>query len=207
MEKLIEQLFIKDKKLDTSFLHDSLYISFDEFSALRTDYMDVVKKLKKHTYYQIIKNKQSVLSEGYSQGLFIIKIESAYYFVRLILSDGKMYDALVYSIVDMDLILRVFFSKIEEVIPSDLNGVNEEKIFVIIKIVGRQYKIVKASSKFYEMIGYEDWDFANKFENNLKEIMEQELESRIVFKCGSGSLVWFEFNKKTSNNYLLMEEW
>lgn len=170
MKKFLDYLLIKNLKFDEDILSNSLFISIDNISALRKEYKDVLSVVKLYDSYEIIKSDIRILHEGYEQGLFIIRLDNKDLFIRLILSDKLIYDTLIYTINDMDLINRVFFNKKEIEIPKKfIQMLDNEKSVVILNKEDLNYRILKANSRFYELIKYEDWDFANKYQSIINQ--------------------------------------
>lgn len=170
MRKYLDYLLINNIETNEDILSNSLFISYDDISALRKDYMVVISKLRVNASYTVIKSDVRVLQEGYEQGLFIIKLENKDIFIRMVLSDKHIYDVLVYTINDIDLINRVFFSKKEINIPKNfLDKLNSNNSVVVLNKENDNYRILKANSRFYDLIKYEDWDYANKYQNILNQ--------------------------------------
>ena len=142
MEKYIKQLFINNIKLEEEILSPSLYISFDKYSALRGDYKIVLNEIKKYNNINIIKSDIRALQEGYEQGLFILDLDGELLFLRLILSYKLIYDSLIYTIDNIDLINKIFFSK-EEIKINDkfLNFLNSDKSVVILNDENQKYNV------------------------------------------------------------------
>lgn len=177
MNKYLDQLFMKNIEFDELILSTNLYISFDNVSALRKEYLDVLKLIKIYDGYEIIKSNIRDLNEGYQQGLFIVKLDNILLFLRLILSDSLIYDALIYTIRDIDFINRVFFNTVEISIPNDFKDyLNLDKAVVIVYKDNDNYKILKANNIFYDYIKYEDWDFNNKYQNVLNPKLDGQLD-------------------------------
>lgn len=168
MKKYLDLLFIKSISLEENLLSNSLFISYDKTSALRKDYNKVVVQIKKYDNYEIVKEDIRVLHEGYSQGLFVIRLLDKDVFLRLILSNNEIYDALLYTIKDIDFINKVFFSRVEIKIPEKfIKMLDNEKAVLILMHDNNDYRILKANPCFYNLIKYEDWDYDNKYQNSL----------------------------------------
>lgn len=209
MDKYLEQLFIKDVVFDQSILSSNLYISFDNVSALRKEYLDVLKLIKIYDRYEIIKSNIRDLNEGYQQGLFLLKLDNITLFLRLILSDSLIYDALIYTVKDINFINRVFFNTVEIVIPDEFNNyLNIDKAVIIIYKANSNYKILKANPKFYEYIKYEDWDFNNKYQNVLNPKLDGELDLKQlrIFRSDNKLINIKTTYKMIDNIYCLIEE-
>lgn len=209
MDKYLEQLFIKDVLFDESILSSNLYISFDNASALRKEYLDVLKLIKIYDGYEIIKSNIRDLNEGYQQGLFILKLDNTTLFLRLILSDSLIYDALIYTVNDINFINRVFFNTVEIVIPDEFNNyLNIDKAVIIIYKDNSNYKILKANPKFYEYIKYEDWDFNNKYQNVLNPKLDGQLDLNElrIYRSDNKLIKINTIYKMIDNIYCLIEE-
>lgn len=209
MDKYLEQLFIKDVAFDESILSSNLYISFDNASALRKEYLDVLKLIKIYDGYEIIKSNIRDLNEGYQQGLFILKFDGITLFLRIILSDSLIYDALIYTVNDINFINRVFFNTVEIVIPDEFNNyLNIDKAVIIIYKDNSNYKILKANPKFYEYIKYEDWDFNNKYQNVLNPKLDGQLDlNELRIYRSDNKLIKIKTTYKMIDNiYCLVEE-
>ena len=85
MRKYLDYLLINNIETNEDILSNSLFISYDDISALRKDYMVVISKLRVNASYTVIKSDVRVLQEGYEQGLFIIKLENKDIFIRMVL--------------------------------------------------------------------------------------------------------------------------
>lgn len=209
MDKYLEQLFIKDVVFEQSILSSNLYISFDNVSALRKEYLDVLKLIKIYDRYEIIKSNIRDLNEGYQQGLFLLKLDNITLFLRLILSDSLIYDALIYTVNDINFINRVFFNTVEIIIPDEFNNyLNIDKAVIIIYKANSNYKILKANPKFYEYIKYEDWDFNNKYQNVLNPKLDGELDLKQlrIFRSDNQLINIKTTYKMIDNIYCLIEE-
>lgn len=185
MRKYLDYLLINNIETNEDILSNSLFISYDDISALRKDYMVVISKLRVNASYTVIKSDVRVLQEGYEQGLFIIKLENKDIFIRMVLSDKHIYDVLVYTINDIDLINRVFFSKKEINIPKNfLDKLNSNNSVVVLNKENDNYRILKANSRFYDLIKYEDWDYANKYQNilNQKAVADINLHNLRIYR-------------------------
>jgi len=209
MRKYLDLLFISHIDVNEELLSNSLFISFDKSSALRGDYKKVLALLKKYSNYEITKENIRALHEGYSQGLFIIKLDNKDYFLRLIIADGQIYDVLVYTIKDIDFINRVFFSqKIIEIPSSFLDKLSNDRIVIILNKENADFRILKANEKFYNAIKYEDWDFANKYQNilNQRAVDSIDLNSLRLYRSdGKEITIACEYEQKGSI-YCLMEK-
>lgn len=209
MDKYLEQVFIKDVLFDESILSSNLYISFDNASALRKEYLDVLKLIKIYDGYEIIKSNIRDLNEGYQQGLFILKLDNTTLFLRLILSDSLIYDALIYTVKDINFINRVFFNTVEIVIPDEFNNyLNIDKAVIIIYKDNSNYKILKANPKFYEYIKYEAWDFNNKYQNVLNPKLDGQLDLNElrIYRSDNKLIKIKTIYKMIDNIYCLVEE-
>lgn len=208
MRKYLDYLLIKDIEFNEGILSNSLFISFDNISALRKEYKDVVSQIKKYTSYNIIKSDVRVLQEGYEQGLFVINTDEKDLFLRIVLSDKLIYDVLIYTINDMDLINRVFFSKKDISIPSEfIDMLDSNKSIIILKKENEQYRILKANPRFYELIKYEDWDYANKYQNvlNQKAVDLIELDNLVLYQSDN-NIIEIKNNVYNKDNiYCLVE--
>lgn len=209
MKKYLDYLLIDNLIFDENILSNSLFISIDDISALRKDYNDVLSKIKLYDSYTIVKSDIRSLHEGYEQGLFIIKLFDKDIFVRLILSDKLIYDTLIYTIKDMNLINRVFFNKKEIAIPGNFKAMlDTDKAVVILNKEGSNYRILKANAKFYEYIKYEDWDFANKYQNiiNQKAVDIIDLSSLKLYQSDKGIIVLENNVYNNDDIYCLVEK-
>jgi hypothetical protein len=199
LSKYLDVLFLKNYPFDEELLSNSLFISFDKLSALRLEYKMVVDSIKKYNSYEIkyINNKE--LNEGYEEEKYILLIDDKYFFVRLVLSDKKLYDVLIYTVDDLDKILRIFFSSFEYKITKEVEDkLNEKGIRFLIDLSKDGYYILKANSEFYEAMMYEDWDFYNKYLNKLKLKMENK-----DILLSSNIILYKSDNKPYSLNYEL----
>ena len=207
MEKYIKQLFINNIKLEEEILSPSLYISFDKYSALRGDYKIVLNEIKKYNNINIIKSDIRALQEGYEQGLFILDLDWELLFLRLILSYKLIYDSLIYTIDNIDLINKIFFSK-EEIKINDkfLNFLNSDKSVVILNDENQKYRILKANKAFYNKIKYEDWDYANKYQNVLNQKMINTDLNHLELYQSDNNIIKFEFDIYTDSNIIALVE-
>lgn len=211
MSKYLDVLFLKNYPFDEELLSNSLFISFDKLSALRLEYKTVVDSIKKYESYEIKYTNNKELNEGYEEEKYIILINDIHYFVRLVLSDKKLYDVLIYTIDDLDKILRIFFSSFEYKITSDVEDkLNEKGIRFLIDLSKDGYYILKANSKFYNTMMYEDWDFYNKYLNKLKLKMENKdilLSSNIILYKSDNNPYSLDYEIEYINkNIILIKE-
>ena len=168
LSKYLDVLFLKDYTLDESIFSNNLFISFDNHSALRLDYNEVLKYIKIFNGYEIKYTNNKELNEGYEEEKYILLINDIYYFVRIVLTDKKLYDVLVYTIDDVDKYLRIFFSHYEFKLTNDvLEKLNCKGVRFLIDLYKDGYYIIKANDEFYNTMMYEDWDFYNKYLNKL----------------------------------------
>jgi len=209
MKQYLDLLLIENINIEDKYLSNSLFISFDKASALRKDYKNVVSLLKKYNSYEILKQNIRSLHEGYSQGLFIIKLMDKNIFIRIVLSNAEIYDALVYTIKDMDFITRVFFSTKEISIPNEyLDKLDNKKAVVILNKEDNDYRILKANPRFYELIKYEDWDFDNKYQNilNQKAIDSIDLTQLRLYRSDNTPIIIECDYENKEDIYCLMEK-
>lgn len=209
MKQYLDLLLIENINIEDKYLSNSLFISFDKASALRKDYKNVVSLLKKYNSYEILKQNIRSLHEGYSQGLFIIKLMDKNIFIRIVLSNEEIYDALVYTIKDMDFINRVFFSTNEISIPNEyLDKLDNKKAVVILNKEDNDYRILKANPRFYELIKYEDWDFDNKYQNilNQKAIDSIDLNQLRLYRSDNTPIIIECDYENKEDIYCLMEK-
>lgn len=209
MKQYLDLLLIENINIEDKCLSNSLFISFDKVSALRKDYKNVVSLLKKYNSYEILKQNIRSLHEGYSQGLFIIKLMDKNIFIRIVLSNAEIYDVLVYTIKDMDFINRVFFSTKEISIPNEyLDKLDNKKAVVILNKENNDYRILKANPRFYELIKYEDWDFDNKYQNvlNQKAIDSIDLNQLRLYRSDNTPIIIECDYENKEYIYCLMEK-
>ena len=208
MRNLVNKIFLKDTILEESLLSPSLYISFDNYSALRKDYIDVLKHIKIFDNISIVKSNERDLNEGYQQGLYIINTGDTNYFIRLILSDGFIYDILIYKINDMNLINNVFFNQKEVAIPPTfLEKLSILKPVLILSKENNKYKLLKANKQFFDTIKYEDWDFSNKYLDELNQIaLNQEILNlnQISLYQSDNNLITLGFQVEEENGIYLL---
>lgn len=211
LSKYLDALFLKDLKFDEELLSNNLFISFDNFSALRLDYKVVVDKLKLYDNYEVkhINNKE--LNEGYEEEKYVLLIDDKYYFVRLVLSDKRLYDVLVYTVLDLDKILRIFFTSFEfKLTDNILEKLNEKGVRFLIDLSKDGYYIIQANKDFYDMMMYEDWDFYNKYLNKLKLKMNDvdivKSNNLILYKSDSNPYVLNYDLEYMNENVILVKE-
>lgn len=170
---ILELLFKKNMELEDIF-SENLYISFDKNSALRMDYYKVLDLIKVSNIVEIVISKEKKLPEKHKEYLCIIQTDIARYFTRIIIINDKyISDVLVYSINnedDFNKYKNIFFKEdneqaiidfITKDLPKDLS------IRVIVKYDKNHLKLIGKTADFLEILGYEDWDYNNKFENYL----------------------------------------
>jgi hypothetical protein len=84
-----------------------------------------------------------------------------------------LYDILVYTIDDIDKIRRIFFSDKQFLMTNEiLNKLNSSKARVLLDLSKDGYYFIKANEAFYSLIKFEDWDYKNKHQNQLKQRMD-----------------------------------
>lgn len=185
MKEYLNYIFLKGIEIPASKISESFFVSFDQYSELKKNYFTVISKLKKFDSYAIIKEDVRNLQEGYQQGLYIVQIDNVQYFLRLVLENGKMYDALVYTIKDISFIEKVFFTRNKIELPKAfVDALCTTKMAFIIKKEKEKYRILKGNKRFYEMIKYEDWDYENKYQNILNQIMPSGIDlNNLTLMC------------------------
>jgi hypothetical protein len=211
MSKYLDALFLSDYKFEEDILSSNLFISFDSLSALRKDYKNILDKIKVNDCFEIkyINNKE--LNEGYEEEKYILLINNVYYFVRLVLSDKKLYDVLIYTVDDLDKYLRIFFSHYEYKITDDVEKkLEEDGIRFLIDLSKDGYYIIKANKAFYNMMMYEDWDFYNKYLNKLKLKMNSTdillSKNLTLYKSDSSSYYLNYEIDRINDNVILVRE-
>lgn len=159
----LEELLLVDYKFNKNLLSGNLYISYNDLSALRQDCFKVIEKLKTFHKIEIIKEKHKVLQEGYSEELYLVKADDLTLFIRLIKENELYNDVLVTSHIQG---FRNFFKDDGIKFTSEFLDKFAKSGGVLIK-VGKDLQLIKADADFWKKIGYEDWDYENKFQNNL----------------------------------------
>ncbi len=213
----LEMLFLVNEEFNDSYLAENLYISFSKISALRADYFKVIEKIKVHNKIEIIISKEKKLPELHKEYVAIINADEKTYLIRLIIvKDTSLSDVLIYDLLDENDITKyknIFFkeddsSKISDEITSEINKISEA--FVVVIDENNHLKMIGETSSFVGLLGYEDWDYNNKYENYLdssilsedllkiKGFKEKESIVDIKFKCNGGRIITLnlEFRKR-----------
>ena len=74
MSKFLDLVLLKNVDILESDLSSSLYLSYDNISALRKEYMDVLNVLKIYDSYEIIDINNKELSEGYDEEKYSVNV-------------------------------------------------------------------------------------------------------------------------------------
>lgn len=173
MSKFLDMVLLRSINILDSDLSSSLYLSYDNISALRKEYMDVLGKLKIYDSYEIVDINNKELSEGYDEEKYIVKVDGKLLFIRIVTTFNTLYDILVYTIDDIDKIRRIFFSDKQFLMTNEiLNKLNSSKARVLLDLSKDGYYFIKANEAFYNLIKFEDWDYKNKHQNQLKQRMD-----------------------------------
>lgn len=207
MKKYLDLLFSKNEKVDLELLDKSLYINIDDTSALYDDMNKVLELTKVYDSYNVVKEKETILTEGYKQNLFVIELDTLS-FVRLVSVNGKIYDALIYTNIDIDYINKIFFNEKNIEIPQEyMDALNLDKVVCIVKY-GAYSKVLHANQKFYDFINYEEWNFKLKHQAYLNAIKSGHLNfNHLVLKTGDGRKVEMDMEvKNVEDVYLLIEK-
>ncbi len=173
MSKFLDIVLLKNVDIVESDLSSSLYLSYDNISALRKEYMDVLNVLKIYNSYEIIDTNNKELSEGYDEEKYIVNVGNKLLFIRIVTTFNTLYDLLVYTIDDIEKIKRIFFSDKQFVMTDEiLKKLEGTKARVLLDLSKDGYFFINANEAFYNLIKFEDWDYKNKHQNQLKQRMD-----------------------------------
>lgn len=165
---ILNQLFIKNYKFRKND-YSNLYYSYDNESFVGFN-LAIINKNKIYQKYNILRELFKILNEGYKEYKAIIELEDKKLFIRIIFDDRNLVmDILIYSIKNDEEYRkynRIFF--VEEVkLPDELK--DESNTLLCLK--NNHIFIVKNGDSFLQLLGFEEWDFKNKFLNELDSIM------------------------------------
>ena len=122
--------------------------------------------------------------------------------------NGKIYDALIYTNIDIDYINKIFFNEKNIEIPQEyMDALNLDKVVCIVKY-GAYSKVLHANQKFYDFINYQEWNFKLKHQAYLNAIKSGHLNfNHLVLKTGDGRKVEMDMEvKNVEDVYLLIEK-
>jgi hypothetical protein len=165
MKKILDMLFIKNEKLDRD-LFRALFYSFDN-DCFAGFYKEILLKHQIYDSYKILKERITKIAENHNEYKYFIELDDKKLFIRIISDyEDMIYDILIYSILDNDTYNkydRIFFPDLFK-IPDKFNDVNNPIIYVD----NKNAKLIKNIDNIISYLGYEDWDYKNKHDNNLE---------------------------------------
>lgn len=191
--EFLQMMFVKNYPFDESYLSENLYISYDSVSAIKYDYKNVVNVTKKYNSLEVSKITSKELQEGYIEvkAFFSVKDDINYYnFVRIIYSDERIMDVLVYNLGDSKNINKVnekqtyyaniFFKdnnkyKFDDKELKKIEDLVDDRNYVVGYLDNEMFKIIKADDDFYGIISYEEYDYENKYQNYLDAILSKDV--------------------------------
>ena len=208
MKKYLDLLFLKGE-VDHDLLDKNLYISADNYHALYDDCDTVFEVLKVHNSYEILKEKETELTESYQQNLYILNVDGKECFLRLITAYGLIYDALVYTNIDRAYIEQVFFQELKYDVPVRFtDALKTDKPACIIKEGQVNHLILHANEAFFKAIKYADWDFLNKHQNYINTIAYDDFDfSNMKLECSDGEKITLKMKLRNYHGiYLCVSE-
>ena len=211
MKKILDMLFIKNEKLDRE-LFRALFYSFDNDCFAGFD-KDIILKHQIYDSYKILKERITKIAENHNEYKYFIEVGNQRLFVRIISDyEDMVYDILIYSILDEALYKkydRIFFPNIL-IIPNELENMNK----TIILKDDNHIKLIKNEGLFLKYLGYEDWDFKNKCDNNLEMATKsnilvlfnnKDFSGKFIFKKNGGELIELFISFKYLNNFYYID--
>lgn len=208
MKKYLDLLFLKGN-VDESLLDKNLYVSVDSHHALFDDSNKVFDVLKVYDSYEILKEKETDLTEGYQQNMYILNLNGCECFLRLITAYGLIYDALVYTNIDRAHIEKVFFTELKYDVPKRfVDALETDKPACIIKEGMVNHLMLHANKAFYSKIKYADWDFLNKHQNYINTISYDGFDFKCMrLLCSDGERITLKMKTRNYHGvYLCIEE-
>lgn len=203
----VDLIFNKNTKFDTSYLFYGVFISIGEKSGLKDEFLNILSDVKRYDSYEILRKRYQELNEGYSQHSFIVKTYDNIYFLKIILMDSYIYDVMIYKNIDIDNIQKIFFQEIDT-IPSNLTSYIDDLVpSAIIERSCENLIIKKASKAFWNIIGYEDWDYMNKYQNILNFLIKENNNfNPLVIETKEKSIKELSFDIIEDKKYLIIKE-
>ena len=204
-------LFIKNEKLDRD-LFRALFYSFDNDCFAGFD-KEILLKHQIYSSYKILKERITKIAENHNEYKYFIEVGNLKLFVRIISDyEDLVYDILIYSILDEALYKkydRIFFPNIL-IIPNELENINK----TIILKENNHIRLIKNEGIFLKYLGYEDWDFKNKCDNNLEMVTKsnilvlfnnKDFSGKFIFKKNGGELIELFISFKYLNNFYYID--
>ena len=205
-------LFIKNEKLDRD-LFRALFYSFDNDCFAGFD-KEILLKHQIYSSYKILKERITKIAENHNEYKYFIELDNLKLFVRIISDyEDLVYDILIYSINDNLLFEkydRIFFPSLLSV-PKELENINK----TIILKENNHIRLIKNEGIFLKYLGYEDWDFKNKCENNLEMAVKdsnfinlfnnKDFSGKFIFKKNGGELIELFVSFKFINNFYYID--
>lgn len=188
---VLEMLFLKDYKINYKLFAKTLYASYNKsYIGLTKEFLE---RIKIYDSIEILNQKENIIGDlnDEIEQLFIIKLNDKRLFLRLLYNDLRIiYDILIYDNFDYEKFVTIFFSNKEIELDSYLK--DNKSLITVFK--NNHLLIIKNQDSLLKTIGYEAWDFNNKFNNNLdlvinnKNIIEllntkKDFNEKIDFIC------------------------
>lgn len=201
---VLEMLFLKDYKINYELFSKTLYASYNKSYIGLTD--KFLEKIKIYDNIEILNQKENIIGDlnDEIEKLFIIKLNDKRLFLRLLYNDLRIiYDILIYDNFDYEKFVTIFFSNKEIELDSYLK--DNKSLITVFK--NNHLLIIKNQDLLLNRIGYEAWDFNNKFNNNLdlviknKNIIEllnikKDFNEKIYFICNGDMTKSFDIKFK-----------
>lgn len=201
---VLEMLFLKDYKINYELFSKTLYASYNKSYIGLTD--KFLEKIKIYDNIEILNQKENIIGDlnDEIEKLFIIKLNDKRLFLRLLYNDLRIiYDILIYDNFDYEKFVTIFFSNKEIELDSYLK--DNKSLITVFK--NNHLLIIKNQDLLLNRIGYEAWDFNNKFNNNLdlviknKNIIEllnikKDFNEKIYFICNGDMIKSFDIKFK-----------
>lgn len=212
---VLEMLFLKDYKINYELFSKTLYASYNKSCIGLTD--KFLEKIKIYDNIEILNQKENIIGDlnDEIEKLFIIKLNDKRLFLRLLYNDLRIiYDILIYDNFDYEKFVTIFFSNKEIELDSYLK--DNKSLITVFK--NNHLLIIKNQDLLLNRIGYEAWDFNNKFNNNLdlvinnKNIIEllntkKDFNEKIDFICNGDMIksidVIFKYYNYKNSFYII----
>lgn len=178
---LLDMLFLKNTEVDMSILAENLFYSLDDYSNFGNK-GNFLYRTKLYEEYSKLEYITKNLGEKHKEIKAIIKANDKSYFIRIVIDDRDLiYDILIYSItneIDYAKYKRIFFTGNEIALDDYLNSIKD----TIAAVENNTLLLIKNENSFLVNLGFEDWDFKNKHNNDLNSVIKENISKYIINK-------------------------
>ncbi len=171
----LDNLFLNNKDFNEEILSESFLATINGKSYLRLEYRQFLDLVKKYNNYELINERLLHVGEDYLEYNFIVKLDTDEYFYRIIYQENnKISDILVYNLISNELKIyyeNIFLQKEIELLTIEEKELIDNKMMVAYLKENNHFKLIYHTTKFLNLVGYEDWDYLNKHQNYLDAIL------------------------------------